>query len=379
MTDPIPQFPVVYGNVYPDGSAHINFAGHDVQLTPANIDDARAQITSYAVAVARDVLRRPVRLTTVDPDGSWALAAHPDGQVTDLAPATRTVKRPRRRRPAPSAPQPPDAQAPAVVASAGHTAPVRPDPTSTALSSVTKPATDLPMPDAVTRVTDAPTWTPMDLPTEAEVTVFIERQQDAPAVPVLTVSFPGGDVVRITGTALVGRRPVNTTGADLEVHRVEDPSRNLSRTHFAIAWSGDVPAIVDQHSGNGTAIVRGDAELVAAPGVALLLQDGDHLRFGDLSADVALSSERLEAPNCGTTSRSTGSNTEYSNRGKPRTTTSPRTSYPTADRPNRPPPTARPRPEQHPLAWQKTTTGTPFPPPSGPRTSNGSCRSGRPR
>ncbi len=30
----------------------------------------------------------------------------------------------------------------------------------------------------------------MDLPTEAEVTVFIERQQDAPAVPVLTVSFP---------------------------------------------------------------------------------------------------------------------------------------------------------------------------------------------
>ncbi len=59
---------------------------------------------------------------------------------------------------------------------------------------------------------------------------------------------------------------MNTTGADLEVHRVEDPSRNLSRTHFAIAWSGDVPAIVDQHSGNGTAIVRGDAELVAAPG-----------------------------------------------------------------------------------------------------------------
>lgn len=89
---------------------------------------------------------------------------------------------------------------------------------------------------------------------------------------------------------------MNTTGADLEVHRVEDPTRNLSRTHFVIAWSGDVPAVVDQHSGNGTVIVRGDVELVATPGVALPLQDGDHLRFGDLRAAVALSNERPRAP-----------------------------------------------------------------------------------
>jgi hypothetical protein len=99
MTDaPIPHFPVVHGNVYPDGTAHINFAGHDVPLTPASIADARAQITSYAVAVARDVLHRPVRLTTVDPDGHWILAAYPDGRVTDLAPAARPAKRPRWRR-----------------------------------------------------------------------------------------------------------------------------------------------------------------------------------------------------------------------------------------------------------------------------------------
>jgi pSer/pThr/pTyr-binding forkhead associated (FHA) protein len=115
-------------------------------------------------------------------------------------------------------------------------------------------------------------------------------------VPVLTVSFAGGDVVRITGTALVGRRPMNNTVVDLDVVRVEDPSRNLSRTHFVIAWADDVPAIVDQHSGNGTVIERGDVELVATPGVALPLQDGDRLRFGDLSADVALSVERLAAP-----------------------------------------------------------------------------------
>ncbi|MBD8729022.1 hypothetical protein [Frigoribacterium sp. CFBP 13707] len=88
---PIPHLSIVRGNVYPDGTAHINFARHDVPLTPANIDDARAQITSYALAVACDLLHRTVRLTTVDPDGQWALTAHPDGRIAALAlaPAAR--------------------------------------------------------------------------------------------------------------------------------------------------------------------------------------------------------------------------------------------------------------------------------------------------
>lgn len=296
MTDaPIPHFPVVHGNIYPDGSAHINFAGHDVPLTPKDLNEARAQITSYAVTVARDVLHRPVRLTTVDPDGTWTLAAHADGRVTDLAPAVRPTKRSKHRRSAPAAPAQPTAPMPSVA----RTEPVRPDPTLTSVSSVTAPAASAPippMPGAYAPATDAPGWVPTDLPTEAEVTVFIERHQPAPSTPVLTVSFAGGEVIRITGTTLVGRHPANTTGADVDVLRVEDPSRNLSRTHFAIAWADDAPAIVDQHSGNGTVIERGDVELIATPGVAVPLQDGDRLRFGDLSADVALSVERPKAP-----------------------------------------------------------------------------------
>ncbi|WP_295792208.1 FHA domain-containing protein [uncultured Microbacterium sp.] len=176
---------------------------------------------------------------------------------------------------------------------------MQPDPTLTDVSSVTEPAVAAPippMPGAFTPAADAPVWVPADLPTEAEVTVFIGRHQPATTTPVLTVSFAGGDVIRTTSTALVGRRPVNNTGVDLDVLRVEDPSRNLSRTHFVIAWSDDVPGIIDQHSGNGTVIERGDVELVATPGVVLPLQDGDRLRFGALSADVALSVERLKAP-----------------------------------------------------------------------------------
>lgn len=300
---PIPHFPVVHGNVYPDGTAHINFAGHDVPLTPESLDEARAQITSYAVAVARDVLHRPVRLTTVDPDGQWTLAAHPDGRITDLAPAARPAKRPRRRRaPVSAAPAAPttDRAATASIAAETRTGPVRPDPIADRISSVTEPATEIPVPpvpDAVTRVSDVPTWTVSDLPSEAELTVFIERHQPpAPTVPVLLLTFSTGSTVRITGPALVGRRPVNRTGAQLDVHQVEDDSRNLSRTHFVIAWSGDDPAIIDQHSGNGTSIERRGVDIVAAPGVATPLQDGDRLRFGDVTCQVSVSIESEMSP-----------------------------------------------------------------------------------
>jgi hypothetical protein len=266
MTDAlIPHFPVVHGNVYPDGTAHINFAGHDVPLTPTNIDDARAQITSYAVAV--------------DPDGHWTLAAHPDSRVTDLAPAPRPVKRPEWRRAAASGPKvtpPADRRVLDPSSSEDRRAPGR-------VSSAAAAGT--------------PAWTVSDLPSEAELTVFIERhQQPVPAVPVLLLAFANGATVRVTGAALIGRRPVNNTGASLDVHQVDDPSRNLSRTHFVIVWSDDVPTIIDQHSGNGTAIDRRGVEVIAAPGVAMHLQDGDRLRFGDLTCQITLTAESEVTP-----------------------------------------------------------------------------------
>jgi len=292
---PIPHFPVVHGNVYPDGTAHINFAGHDLPLTPANIDDARAQITSYAIAVARDVLHRPVRLTTVDPDGQWILAAHPDGRITDLAPAARPAKRPKRRRAAPSTPAPTPVTNQALTAPAPIGNPT--ETVRTRVPSASVPAPTAPAPDALTRVSDGPTWTVTDLPSEAEVTVFIERLR-APAaqIPVLELRFSNGSIVTITGAALVGRRPVNNTDAQLDVHQVDDDTRNLSRTHFAIAWSDEVPAIIDQHSGNGTKIQRRGIDLAAAPHVATPLRDGDILHFGDLSCQVTLSVTREVTP-----------------------------------------------------------------------------------
>ncbi len=209
MTDPIPQFPVVYGNVYPDGSAHINFAAttsSSPRRTSTTPERRSPRTPSRSPATCSAV---PVRLTTVDPDGSWILAAHPDGQVTDLAPGTRPAKRPRRRdvrRPPPAAP---GARPSAAVPPADRTEPVRPDPAAATCVLVTEPATDLPIPPRARRGHprhDAPTWTPMDLPSEAEVTVFIERQQDTTGRAGADRAFSSGDVIRITGTALVGRR-----------------------------------------------------------------------------------------------------------------------------------------------------------------------------
>ncbi|MBF4592084.1 FHA domain-containing protein [Curtobacterium sp. VKM Ac-1395] len=288
----IPHFPVVVGNVYPDGTAHINFAGHDVPLHPENIDDARAQITSYAVAVARDVLHRPVRLTTSDPDGQWTLAAHPDGRITDLAPAVRPAKRPRRRpdaasapRSRPGTPQPTTPVEPSTAVSRA----VRPESAGMPVVSATAPSSApvAPAPQAVTRVADVPTWVPSDLPSEAEMTVFVARHQPA-AAPALTLDFPSV-TIRVTGDAIVGRRPVNTTGAPIELHEVVDETRNLSRTHFAITWHEDVPAIIDQHTGNGTIVRRGEHDFEAAPGVAMVLADGDLLKFGEVRCRVRLS------------------------------------------------------------------------------------------
>jgi hypothetical protein len=220
--------------------------------------------------------------------------------VTDLAPAARPAKRPRWRRPTVSGPS----TAPATgrtafepAAADGRTAPVRPLSEPAPVASVTESAASLPVPPippATAHAPSTPAWTVSDLPSEAELTVFIERHQ--PVAPMLGLRFSTGASVQITGAALVGRRPVNTTGAELDVHQVNDPSRNLSRTHFVIAWSDHVPAIIDQRSGNGTTIERGDVDLVAAPGVAIPLQDGDRLRFGDLTCEVTVAAEREVTP-----------------------------------------------------------------------------------
>lgn len=89
----IPAYPVLVVDVHQDGSAHANVAGRHVDYPPAPAADTRAAVTQYAAELAT-TLGRPIRMTTTDPQGTWQLAVHSDGTVTDLAPPA-----PRRRRP----------------------------------------------------------------------------------------------------------------------------------------------------------------------------------------------------------------------------------------------------------------------------------------
>ena len=84
MNDPrIPSYPVVHVTVHRDGSAHVNVAGDHRNYPAGDLQETRAQVTAYAIAVAAR-LGRGVRMTTSDPDGEWKLGVYPDGEVVDL-------------------------------------------------------------------------------------------------------------------------------------------------------------------------------------------------------------------------------------------------------------------------------------------------------
>ena len=91
---PIPSYPVIHVDVRADGSAHVNVAGRHIDYPAGPIVDTRAAVIRYAVEMAR-TLGRPVRMTTTDPAGTFELAAHTDGTVSDL---TTEAKSKRRRR-----------------------------------------------------------------------------------------------------------------------------------------------------------------------------------------------------------------------------------------------------------------------------------------
>jgi hypothetical protein len=92
---PIPSYPVIYVDVRADGSAHLNVAGRHIYYPAGPLADTRAAVTRYAVDMAL-TLGRPVRINTTDPAGTFRMAAHPNGTLTDLAPAEASTPTPAR-------------------------------------------------------------------------------------------------------------------------------------------------------------------------------------------------------------------------------------------------------------------------------------------
>ena len=83
----IPNYPVINVDVRADGSAHVNVAGRHLDFPAGPVATTRVAVIRYAVDVAI-ALGRPVRMTSTGRDGTWKLAVHPNGSVSDLTEAS---------------------------------------------------------------------------------------------------------------------------------------------------------------------------------------------------------------------------------------------------------------------------------------------------
>ena len=84
--DPIPRWPVCTATLDSDGTGQLTINGVAQDITAESIAAARETVSDRVTNHAREILRRPVRLTVTDPDGEWELAAHPDGTITSIDP-----------------------------------------------------------------------------------------------------------------------------------------------------------------------------------------------------------------------------------------------------------------------------------------------------
>ena len=250
---PIPNYPVIMVDVRADGSAHVNVAGRHVDYPAGDVTETRAAVIAYAADLARS-MNRPVRMTTSGPDGTWKLAVHPNGTVTDLA--AEGAKPKRRRRTV-------------------HEKPSAPAPTATTTIELTP--------------TPAPA---VEQPGFAEATPLAERP--AVALPTATLTFSTGAVARIRGATLLGRRPAARAEESMdestdELLAIDDDSRTISKTHARLEWQNDGLWITDRQSANGTIVDRsGQNPVELTAGQSYRLSAGDIVRLGEVTFTMSI-------------------------------------------------------------------------------------------
>jgi len=270
----IPGYPVIHVTVAPNGAAHVNIAGQHHDFPPGPVEDSRQAVIAYAAVFAAE-LRRPVRVQIVDPDGEWEVAVAADGTVAALAPEAPRRARSRRgttTRLAPAQVRPPAAPQPAT--------PVAPPP--------------IPLP------VEAP-WAPAgerDDDTTAPPGPAAEKSQsEADSGPTALLKFSTGQSVDMTGAALIGRRPSPDPGEDgATLITIEDPTRELSRTHLRLDWAEGQLWATDTGSANGTFVeyVNG-TRLELVPWQPQLLEDGDTVSIGGVRMTVTANRPRGES------------------------------------------------------------------------------------
>jgi hypothetical protein len=103
------------------------------------------------------------------------------------------------------------------------------------------------------------------------------------------LEFSTGERVTVTGSGLIGRAPERPAGdADpLHLIRISDPGRSVSKVHLRFDVDEEGLWIVDNRSGNGTAVVSpGHAPVALRPGERHHVASGATVRIGQQSFTV---------------------------------------------------------------------------------------------
>jgi hypothetical protein len=100
--------------------------------------------------------------------------------------------------------------------------------------------------------------------------------------------LPGGHVVPLAGSVLIGRNPVAFgPWPDAQLVAVDDPASSVSKTHAAFEAGSDDVRVTDVHSTNGVvAVSQAGAETPLEPGVSAPVGEGAVVRLGRFSVRV---------------------------------------------------------------------------------------------
>jgi pSer/pThr/pTyr-binding forkhead associated (FHA) protein len=96
------------------------------------------------------------------------------------------------------------------------------------------------------------------------------------------LALSDGRRVVVEGVALIGRNPA--AAVDVQIVRVVDPGRSVSKTHLQVAVSPSGVWVADRGSTNGTVVTLPDGGQVVCPvDHPVRLRTGATVRFGDYS------------------------------------------------------------------------------------------------
>ncbi|GAA1521344.1 hypothetical protein GCM10009761_24740 [Agromyces terreus] len=129
-------------------------------------------------------------------------------------------------------------------------------------------------------------------PAGAEAPAASRRPEEpAPSEPAplrFVLRFSSGEIRIVSGTGLVGRRPLPQPGEAFDhLVTVADPSRSVSKTHLEFGVHDEALWIADRFSGNGTILRRrDDVALRCEPGRRYLVPRGTVVEMAEQSFTV---------------------------------------------------------------------------------------------